>query len=119
MTDQDRLDQLFRRYREACPEAEPSADFMPGMWRAIEARRGWTFRLRTYARGVIATAATICLSFVLFDMSPLSDKPSIYNETYVEALDDEHAAETLAFADIVPARDSLFDTDSEPEEVIE
>jgi len=119
MTENERLDQLFRRYREACPDVEPSVGFMPAMWNAIEARRGWTYRLRTYTRGVVAAAATVCMAFVLFDMSSLADRPSIYNETYVEALNDELAAETLAFADIVAARNPILDLDSDLEEVIE
>ena len=34
-----KLDALFAEYRSACPDPEPSADFMPAMWKRIEARR--------------------------------------------------------------------------------
>ena len=35
----DKLDALFTEYRAACPDPEPGADFMPALWRRIEARR--------------------------------------------------------------------------------
>ena len=38
MGDDERLDALFRAYRQACPDPEPSADFMPRLWLKIEAR---------------------------------------------------------------------------------
>jgi len=34
-----KLDALFTEYRSACPDPEPSADFMPAMWKRIEASR--------------------------------------------------------------------------------
>ena len=34
-----RLDEWFAAYREACPEPEPSAGFMPRLWARIEGRR--------------------------------------------------------------------------------
>ena len=37
--DDQRLDALFRAYREACPAPEPSANFMPNLWQRIEARQ--------------------------------------------------------------------------------
>jgi len=40
----DQLDQLFRAYREACSAPEPRADFMPQLWRRIEARQNFTDR---------------------------------------------------------------------------
>jgi len=36
---ESKLDSLFAEYRAASPDPEPSADFMPGMWKRIEARR--------------------------------------------------------------------------------
>ena len=55
----DKLDALWAEYREACPDPEPSANFMPQMWRRIEERRtasGSVFR-RLAQVCVVATAA--------------------------------------------------------------
>ena len=42
----DKLDALWVEYRDACPDPEPSAGFMPRMWQRIEARRvAMTFTL--------------------------------------------------------------------------
>jgi len=41
---ENELDRIFTDYRAALPDPEPSAQFMPRLWEAIEARR--TFRLR-------------------------------------------------------------------------
>lgn len=97
----DHLSELFQRYRRSCPEPEGSADFMPRLWQRIDSRRGVTGRLRSYSRLIAAAAATLCLSLVLFDMSPLAQHPSLFNETYVDALDDDNAPEAFAFADVV------------------
>ena len=35
----DKLNPLWAQYREACPDPEPTAGFMPQMWQRIEARR--------------------------------------------------------------------------------
>ena len=41
-----RFDNLLRDYREACPEVEPGANFMPGLWQKIEARQTVPFAMR-------------------------------------------------------------------------
>ena len=35
---ENRLDELFRAYRKACPDPEASVNFTPTMWARIEAR---------------------------------------------------------------------------------
>ncbi len=39
MPDGDKLDALWVEYRNACPDPEAGAGFMPGLWQRIEARR--------------------------------------------------------------------------------
>jgi hypothetical protein len=92
---EDRLDALFAEYRMACPDPEPSADFMPAMWRRIEARRVATVSVfRHWAQVcVMATVAlTILIGAVLipkFQTDPAS------NASYVEALVSEHSSEYI------------------------
>jgi len=42
---EERLDALFRTYREAFPDPDPSRNFMPNLWQRIEARQTFTFSL--------------------------------------------------------------------------
>lgn len=102
----DRLQHLMARYREACPDLEPSAAFMPGLWDRIEARRSFSFRLRGYARVIAAAATTVCFAIAILQLAPLGRNP-MYERTYVEALEADHAPETMALADIM-AEESAF-----------
>ncbi len=51
------LDGLWARYREACPDPDAGPDFMPGLWRKIEARRAFAFSVRRMAQAIITAAA--------------------------------------------------------------
>jgi len=60
----DKLDALFAEYRMACPDPEPSADFMPGMWKRIEARRVATVSVfRHWAQ--VCVMATVALTLLI------------------------------------------------------
>jgi hypothetical protein len=89
----DKLDAFFAEYRMACPDPEPSADFMPAMWKRIEARRVATVSVfRHWAQAcVLATVAlTVLIGAVLiprFQHDPAS------NASYVEALMSEHSSD--------------------------
>ena len=103
MTEQrDRLSELFDQYRAACPDREPSVGFMPGLWQRIETRRSFAWRVRLYARGLVAVAAAVCLAIGIFGFSDGSAAVNpVYTETYVEALDHAEAPETLAYSDVM------------------
>ncbi len=98
-SDQD-LNRLWARYAQATPELEPGANFMPAVWQRIEARRGVSYKLAVYARVLAMGAASLCLAAGLLELS--SARPdSLSSSRYVDVLDDDDAAETLAFADVV------------------
>jgi hypothetical protein len=62
MTSDDRqLDELFLRYKNACPDPEPSVDFMPKLWKSIEKRRGFWFTFQQLARVLVTASAAACL----------------------------------------------------------
>jgi hypothetical protein len=91
----DRLDALFAEYRMACPDPEPSADFMPGMWKRIEARRIATVSVfKHWAQVcVMATAAlTVLIGVVLI---PRFQENSATGSSYVEALMAEHSTDYI------------------------
>lgn len=93
--DDARLSAFFAEYRSACPDPEPSADFMPAMWKRIEARRVATVSVfRHWAQAcVMATVAlTILIGVVLIPR--LQNDPAA-NSSYVEALMSEHSSDYI------------------------
>jgi len=60
----DKLDAVWIEYRNACPDPEPGADFMPRMWQKIEAQRvAATFTFRRVVQACVL--ATVALAIVL------------------------------------------------------
>jgi hypothetical protein len=92
---EDKLDALFAEYRMACPDPEPSANFMPAMWKRIEARRVATVSVfRHWAQVcVMATVAlTVLIGVVLIPRFQENAAPS---SSYLEALSAEHSADYI------------------------
>jgi|SRR5580704_13387016 hypothetical protein len=89
------LNAMFAEYRMACPDPEPSADFMPAIWRRIEARRVATVSVfRHWAQAcVLATVAlTLLIGAVLI---PRLQIDPASNSSYVEALMSEHSSDYI------------------------
>lgn len=104
--DEQRLDALFRAYRDACPTPEASANFMPNLWKRIEARQTYTFSFRRMANAFVtaALALTICLG--VYMSIPRSNPYT--PQTYIEALAEANPLDT---PDIVgPVHLELTDT---------
>lgn len=92
------LNDLWVRYDEACAPPEPSADFMPGVWRKIEARRGFLFQFRSYARRMAATAAAFSLLLLVLHFAPFGGHRDVYSMTYMDALEADSASEVMVMA---------------------
>jgi hypothetical protein len=105
-----RLDSLFAAYRGSIPDPEPAADFMPRVWRGIEARRSIPTTLRHLAQSFITAAAAICLFLSVLFLRPAAPSPVFTMASYVDVLASDPAPERLAYAEI--SRD-----DSDVEEV--
>jgi hypothetical protein len=109
----DRLDQelnsLFVAYREAVPDPEPSADFMPRLWSRIEAKRSFIFRLRRMSQVAVAAALTACLLGGVL-IAPFTHQPTQVAGTYVDILAEAHADDAIAATGGV--RLDLLDADS-------
>jgi anti-sigma-K factor RskA len=86
----DQLDALWAEYREACPDPEASAGFMPRLWQRIEARRSANVTmLRRMAQ--ICVAATLALTVVIgVVLIPQLEKLPVYSSTYVDAIAADH-----------------------------
>ena len=97
----ENLDALFAEYREACPDQEASANFMPQLWEQIEAQRSavssssW-FRL--WAR--VWLVATLALAIVIGGiLIPRFENPPAYQASYVDVLT---AADSVNDAAVLP-----------------
>lgn len=94
-----RLNDLWARYADACEPPQPSADFMPGVWRKIEARRGFLYHLRFYSRRLAATAAAFSLFLIALHYVPASAPPrDVYSMTYMDTLEADSSPEVMAYA---------------------
>jgi ABC-type nitrate/sulfonate/bicarbonate transport system permease component len=84
-SDDERLDNLFRAYREACPEPEASANFMPELWQKIEARQTITFSFGRMASAFVTAALAFSLGLGIYLTRPVANT-SYFSQSYVEAL---------------------------------
>jgi hypothetical protein len=85
------LTELFRAYRDACPEPAAGADFMPGLWAKIELRESSTNLFGRMAKALVtaALAASVILGIL---MSTAGQSNSNYSGTYLEALTADHVS---------------------------
>ena len=100
----DKLDALWGKYRDACPDPEPGSDFMPRLWQKIEARRvETTFIFRRLAHICLAAtvALTLVMSAVLFPRNQNNDEV-FFSGTYVDVLAAEHSND---YVEALPAGD--------------
>ena len=87
--DDERLDALFRAYRDACPTPEASANFMPALWGRIESRQNFTFSFRHMANGFVTAAVALTIALGVYMSIPHASAVTS-SETYIEALADAH-----------------------------
>jgi hypothetical protein len=89
-----RLDELFRAYAEACPDLEPSVNFMPHLWAGIEAREASRNVFGRMARALVTAAlATSAILALLLSMN--SDRG--FSGTFVQALTADHVSQLEPF----------------------
>jgi hypothetical protein len=98
--DDSRLDELFRSYRASCPELEPSAEFMPGVWNRIEARRGFSYSFQQLARAAMAACAALCLLLLVLNLA-VAPQSHVAAASYTDALLADHSAEKTYYTEAV------------------
>ena len=96
-SEEERLDALFRAFASACPDREPSANFMPNLWRQIEARQTYTFSFRRMANALATAAVALSIALGVY-MSIPHATPVNPSQSYIEALAE---ANTVDAPDIV------------------
>src|SRR3954468_9538917 len=101
MSDNDRqVDELFLRYRNSCPDPEPSADFMPKLWKSIERRRGFWFTFQQLARVLVTASAAACL--ILAALNVVGDTRSATATrygSYIDVLSADGSLEKTYYSD--------------------
>lgn len=100
--DESQLDDLFQNYRAACPDVEPSANFMPGVWRQIESRHSFWFVFQRLARTATTACAALCLVLLVLNFGS-SSQTGRTSATYTDALLADHSAEKTYFTEAIPA----------------
>jgi hypothetical protein len=90
------LDNLFEHYRMAVPDPEASANFMPELWRKIEARQFFLLRVKKLTQIFVAAAAAICLFLGIALQMPVSTDRSLVGGNYVDVLADANPTENLS-----------------------
>jgi len=91
--DEERLDVLFRAYRNACPTPEASANFMPDLWQRIEARQGFLFSFRRLANALVPVAVALSIAMGFYAYTPRHTS-SYTAQTYIEALAEANPVDT-------------------------
>jgi anti-sigma-K factor RskA len=95
---EDKLDSLFAEYRDACPDPEASANFMPQLWQRIETRRSSTFSLLLRRWAEVCILATLTLTLLMSAyLIPRYQRQPVYQSTYVDVL-----AGTLDYTTVLP-----------------
>ena len=89
-----RLDTLFHAYRNACPDPEPSVNFMPEMWAKIEAREASSNVFNRFAKALVTAALGASVLMGLLSASYNQPAvPSSSDGTYIQALAADHLSE--------------------------
>lgn len=92
----DDLDKLFRAYREALPDPDgASANFTPGIWTRIEARRSPVRFVRRMAEAFVAVAALVTLLIGTL-LIPNMQRASVYSASYIDVLSADNSSRDLA-----------------------
>lgn len=104
--DEERLDALFRVYRNACPTPEAGANFMPDLWQRIEARQSFAFSFRRLANALVPVAVALSIALGVYAYIP-QHTSSYTPQTYIEALAEANPVETPEI--VGPVRVDLSD----------
>lgn len=106
------LDELFARYRGACPEVEPSISFMPALWQRIERRGSVSSLLPKLARLTAAGTAAACLMLTLLIGIPGgSSRKPLTSASYADALSADHTPEKTYYTEAIRSTDNLVPDD--------
>ena len=97
MDENRNLDHLFEQYRTAVPDPEATANFMPELWRKIEARQFFLVRVKKLTQAFVVAAAAICLLLgIVLQVPAGAEKPRVVSGNYVDVLANANPTEDLS-----------------------
>ncbi|MBM3762942.1 MAG: hypothetical protein FJW36_22170 [Acidobacteria bacterium] len=106
MANQDQqLDELLGCYRAACPEIEPGANFMPGVWARIDVRRKSEQGIVRWATwfAMVAAMFVMVLGIMMYrNPNPLPQRA--YIEKLTDEISEDHFLEAAYVAKAKPAK---------------
>lgn len=101
---ESKLTALWAKYREACPDPEPSPEFMPELWRRIEARRQVAMSVLVRRWVEVCVISALALSVLVTTLLiPRSQRLPVYQFTYLDVL---AAADSFQDAIVLPGGDA-------------
>lgn len=100
MNEDSGLDELLQRYRAACPDPEPGADFMPRLWEKIESRHSFWFVFEGLGQTAMTASAALCVLFVILNLVSSAEN-RVLAPTYVDALMAEHTVEKTYYTEAI------------------
>lgn len=103
------LSRLFVEYRETLPDPDPVPEFLPGVWRRIEARRTSSRDLRRLATGFLTAAVLVSLLIGVFLTRPNGHAGAFYSNTYLELLAADQDQDAVAEVEIVRVERAAFE----------
>jgi hypothetical protein len=86
----EKLDALFREYAKACPDRDPSVNFMPNLWGRIEARQKQAFSFRRMANALATAALAFSIALGVYMALPHTSQVNS-TQSYIEALAEANA----------------------------
>ncbi|MCU1274400.1 MAG: hypothetical protein JWO48_1831 [Bryobacterales bacterium] len=89
------LKALFASYRDACPDPEPSVNFMPQLWQKIESRELTSRVFTRWTRNLVTAALALSALLALAVEISRSRVAALPSETYVEVLAEDNASQDL------------------------
>lgn len=98
--EESRLDDLFQKYRSACPEVEPSANFMSALWIKIESRQSFWSVFEHLGGLITAASATLCLLLLALTLAG-PPSPHTAAASYADALMADHSVEKTYYAEAI------------------
>lgn len=90
---------LFGSYRDAHPDAEGSANFMPGLWARIDARRRYNWTFRRLTRAFVTMSGVVCLVIAGAMWTPSHVTSPRSTWTYVDVLAGDNIPDEAIDAD--------------------
>ena len=87
---EEQLDALVRAFASACPDRDPSANFMPNLWQRIEARQTYAFSFRRMANALVTAALAFSIALGVYMAIPHTSGTG-GSQSYIEALAEANA----------------------------